>query len=73
MNIFIYFRELAAVIHYDQLIELRSWEHPDELLLSAPIKLREIKLEEYLSIAYFPVRRIIPQDDKLVIYLEDEE
>lgn len=73
MNIFIYFRELAAVIHYDQLIELRSWEHPDEPLLSVPIKLREIKLEEYLSIEYFPVRRVIPQGDKLVIYLEDEQ
>lgn len=73
MNIFIYFRELAAVIHYDQLIELRSFEHPDELLLSAPIKFREVKLEEYLTLEYFPVRRIIPKGDKLVIYLEDEE
>ena len=73
MNLFIYFRELAAVIHYDQLIELRSFEHPDELLLSAPIKLREIKLEEYLTLEYFPVRRVIPQGEKLVIYLEDEE
>lgn len=72
MNIFIYFRELAAVIHYDQLMELRSFEHPEELLLSAPIKLREIKLEEYLSIEYFPVRRVIPQGDKLIIYLEEE-
>ena len=71
MNIFIYFRELAAVIHYDQLIELRSFEHPDELLLSAPIKLREVKLEEYLSIEYFPVRRIIPEGEKLIIFLED--
>ena len=73
MNLFIFFNELAAVIHYDQLIELRSWEHPDELLLSAPIKLREIKLEEYLTLEYFPVRRVIPQGEKLVIYLEDEE
>ena len=68
---FITFEELAPAIHYDSKLTIKSFEDPEELLLSDPVTLRDMKFEEYNEIRNFPVRRIIPEGEKLIIYLED--
>ena len=68
---YITFEELAPAIHYDSKVTIKNFEAPEELLLSDHVTLRDMKFEEYNEIRNFPVRRIIPEGEKLIIVLED--
>lgn len=70
-DFYITFEELAPAIHYDTELTIKNWLVPEELLLSDPVTLREMKFEEYDPIKNFPVRRLIPEGKKLTVFLEE--